>query len=352
MNAQVAIVVRSRGDAPSLERAVASVRAQTSTDWALALAVDDGDDVTAAERLAKADERLVVVRAAGLGALANAALAAVPSELAVLHDDDGTWHPDFLARTVAYLDEHPDDMAVATRSEVVVDSLDPARPELEVRRVMAPDEPAISLVSLIAHNYVPPVSLVFRRSVHERLGGYDEALPALEDWEFLLRLVAHGPVGFLADEPLAAWHLDPDSDAHPDAHDAVELRLRDSYLRRDLQDRTDAPSGLGAQLSLAHQLRRIGKAHQDHLDVVTTDLRLELGRLRGEHLMMRETLTELQEDFVVLNDHVQDATARMVGLVDQLRAEGRSSRRPSLPTRAARRVVRRLRRGIGGPPSV
>ncbi len=350
MVTRVAVVVRTTGDAQPLEQAVASVRAQTAIDWRLALAVFEGEDATAAERMAKDDERIVVVRGASRGGLANAALAAVPSDLAVLHDDDGTWEPGFLERTTAHLDEHPDEVAVATRSEVVVDADDPAHPGLQRRRALAEQEPGVSLVSLIAHNFVPPVSLVFRRSAHDQLGGYDEALPALEDWEFLLRLVASGPIGFLADEPLASWHVDAETEAHPDAHAAVELSLRDRYLRRDLGSSADGPTGLGAQLAVAHQLRRLGRAHQDHLDVVTTELRIELGRLRGEMLMMRETLTELQEDFVVLSDHVQDAMGHTVGLVDALRGRGVVAARPSLPRRAVRRAVRRLsaRRGAGG----
>lgn len=353
MSARVTVVVRSRGAVGPLERAVASVRAQGHADWTLVVALPPGADGSAAERLAQGDDRISVVRAEGRGALANAALAAGAGDLAVLHDDDGGWDPSFLEATVAHLASHPDDVAVATRAEVVVDALDPAHPGLELRRAIAQDEPSVSLVSLIAHNFVPPASLVIRRSVLDELGGYDESLPALEDWELLLRLVAAGPVGFLRDKPLAAWHLTTDAAEHADAYEDVELALRDRYLREDLGGGAEGRHGLGAQLALAHQLRRLGKAHQDHLDVVTTDLRIELGRVRGEVLMMRETLTELQEDFVVLSDVVEDAMSRTVGLVDALRDEGVTARRRSLPRRAAGRAYRSLqaRRGSGSGPT-
>ena len=340
MNARVAVVVRSRGEAAPLERALKSVRSQTFADWMLVLAVGDGDDATAVERLAKGDERVATVRASTRGALANAALAAVDSELAVLHDDDGSWHPRFLELAVAHLDGAPDEVAVATRAEVVIASADPARPELEVRRVLAPDEPAVSLVALVSHNFVPPASLVFRRSAYDRLGGYDETLPALEDWEFLLRLVALGPVGFLADQPLAGWYPDPLADVRWQT-EASELQLRDGFLRRDLLA-PGAEGGLGAQLALAHQLRRLGRAHQDHVDAVATDLKLELGRLRGELLMMRETLVEVQEDFVVLSDQVLDAVSAARGR-DRSPAQdgGNRARRRARTLRGAVRRVRR-----------
>ena len=342
MSARVAVVVRSGGAARPLERAVASVRGQTYAGWSLVVAVPEGSDAAAAERLAGLDDRISVVRGEGRGALANAALAAAPSDLAVLHDDDGVWDPTFLEATVAHLAARPDDVAVATRAEVVVDPLDPAHPGLELRRAIAEDEPSVSLVSLIAHNFVPPASLLIRREVLDGLGGYDEALPALEDWELLLRLVATGPVGFLGDKPLAAWHLTADAAEHADAFEDIELALRDRYLRQDLVGDNQGHRGLGGQLALAHQLRRLGRAHQDHLDVVTTELRIELGRVRGEVLMMRETLTELQEDFVVLSDHVQDAMARTVGLLDGLGRDVRPRR--GLARRALGRASRTLRR--------
>ncbi len=348
MSARVTVVVRSGGAARALERAVASVRAQTHPDWSLVVAVPEGGDPAPAERLAQADPRISVVRGQGRGALANAALAAAPGDLAVLHDDDGVWGPTFLEATVGHLATHPDDVAVATRAEIVVDPLDPAHPHLEVRRVLGQDEPSVSLVSLIAHNFVPPASLLIRRSVLDELGGYDEELPALEDWELLLRLAATGPVGFLGDKPLAAWHLTADAAAHADAFEHVELDLRDRYLREDLAGRAEGHRGLGGQLALAHQLRRLGQAHQDHLDAVTTDLKIELGRVRGEVLMMRETLTELQEDFVVLSDHVQDAVARTAELVGALAADRAPHR--SLARRAVGRASRALRRRPGQIP--
>lgn len=340
MSPTVAVVVRASGrDDDHLERAAADVRAQTWTDWTLVVAVPESEDGTAAERLAKDDDRVTVARGGGRGALANAALVATSAELAVLHDD-GSWHPDFLTRTVGHLGAHPEDLAVATRSEVAAAATgaDPAGPR--VRRPVAPHEPAVSLVSLVSHNFVPPVSLLFRRSAWERVGGYDETLPALEDWDFLLRLLVEGTVGFLDQEALAVWNVAA-PDRETTTHDAVEAQLRDRYLRRGLAGDPAAPA-LGAQLALAHQLRGLAQHQQEHLDAVTTELRLELGRVRGELLLTREVLAELQEDFVLLSEQVLDAV--------EARPD-EPARVPGPAVRAARRAARVLRRGRTGPRS-
>ena len=201
----------------------------------------------------------------------------------------------------------------------------------------------MSLSSLLWHNYVPPASLVFRRTVHDEVGGYDESLAALEDWEFLLRVLVRGPVGFLGDQTLAAWHLTAQPVEVAELSSAAELLVRDRFLRRDLGADPQGPTGLGLPLFLTHHLSvaadRWGRAHQDHLDVVTTELRLELARLRGEMLLVREMFTEFQEDIALLGVQVEEAM-KTTRAVDALRA-GRPPRE-RFAVRAARSARRRL----------
>jgi hypothetical protein len=173
------------------------------------------------------------------------------------------------------------------------------------------------------------------------VGRYDEELPALEDWEFLLRLVAHGPVGFLPELPLAAWH--PGAPTDEAERRAGELAVRDRVLRRDLSGKEPGSGGLGLLLALGDQLSAIadrwGRAHQDHLDAVTTEQRIELRRVRGEMLLMRELVTELQEDIAVLGTQVEEAMARSGRTGDVPRA----GPRPGFARRAVRRLSRRKR---------
>ena len=172
----------------------------------------------------------------------------------------------------------------------MVDADDPAHPGLQRRRNLAGQEPLVSLVSLIAHNFVPPASLVFRRSAHDggplrrgasRPRGLGVPAPAGRA----------GPVGFL---PTSGWPRGTSRGDRAQRARAAELLVRDQLLRRDLRQGRRRTEGLGVLLALGDQLSVAGwgRAHQDHLDAVTTAQRIELGRVRGEMLLMRELLTD------------------------------------------------------------
>ena len=65
------------------------------------------------------------------------------------------------------------------------------------------------MYDLLQTNRVVPIALLVRRRVYDEIGWYDPALRAVGDWEFNLRLVRHGRVLFVGDEPLAYWHQRP-----------------------------------------------------------------------------------------------------------------------------------------------
>lgn len=320
MSTPVGIVIRARGPRPLLERALQSVAAQTHDDWTAVVVGETVSDLAAGS----SDERISFLDhpEASPAEAANAgleSLAAAGATYVALHDDDATWQPSFLERAVAHLEGNPDDVAVAARVEVVVETTDGTTIRELSREPLAQDAQAASLVASTWSNYIPVSSLVVRDSARQEVGGFDTELTTLEDWDFLLRLLALGNVGFLSDDPLAAWHHGPDL---PDRSEA-ELDLRDRYVRRDLTRGDQAPGGLGPQLAIAHQLRGLGgkadaawselsrvtdkwgHAHKDQLDVVSTEVRLEMGRLRGEMLLMREILSDIEEDVTALADRFE-----------------------------------------------
>jgi glycosyl transferase family 2 len=345
MGSTVAVVVRLQGDRHCLERALASVRAQTYDDWTLVVAAPDGERFDALVAPLADLPRVQVVRARGRGALANAALGKVEADFAVLHDDDGSWAPEFLERTVAFLEEHPGHVAVATRAEVVHEGVGPEGPIESRRELLEHEGDTVTLTSLLVSNHIPPSALVYRRDLHARIGGYDETLPDCEDWDFLLRLLVAGRIAMLPDAVLAAWHVPVTPGGATGAAAGVsEALVRDLALRRGLAE----GQGLGLPLFIAHELRatadRYGRAHRDHLDVVTTELRLELGRMRGELLLQRELLDEAREDMAVLGHQLEQRL-----LHDQVAANRREAPVPGRAparTAGARRAVRGLARRL------
>ena len=129
------------------------------------------------------------------------------------------------------LREHPDAGAAYCR-HVYVD-------EHGRRLEVAPPEPAASGILiegarfLAAEQRIMTPCIVVRRSVYERLGGFDDRLACAEDWEMWVRIAARFPV-YYEERPLACYRLHDDSNTGRNLRERAEPRphaARDRPLR-------------------------------------------------------------------------------------------------------------------------
>lgn len=289
MPARVGIVVRTRHRPGFLRRALTDIAAQTFADWRVVV-VDDGGDVAEVDAIvaaAELGERVEVVHIAegegGRCAAANAGVRAVDTDYVVLHDDDDRWHPDFLSRTVAWLDEHPAHAAVSAATEIVYEE-NRGGAWVEVGR--APfwaGMTRISIGEMMSVNRAVPISFLYRRAMHDEVGYYDETLDAVEDWDLYLRILRRGEIGFLTGEPLAFWTQRPESvglDANSMFGLAAEHARDDAVVRdRALAEwvHREGP-GLPLYISTLHDqlAARIDAAADRLRDEIREDLRREI----------------------------------------------------------------------------
>lgn len=279
MPERVGIVVRTVARPEFLARALADIAAQEFGDWRIVV-VNDGGDRAAVDAVVAASDaasRVDVVDSRaphGRCAAANTGVEALDTEFVVVHDDDDLWDPSFLERTVAYLDEHPLDAGVGVATAIVYEERRGGR-WIETSRVPFWAElDALRFIDLLEVNRAVPISLLYRRELHERVGPYDESLEAVEDWEFYLRVLAVGTLGFIGGEPLAFWTQRPTASG-ADGNSMFELEHlhdRDDLVVRDRELRSwVAENGAGLPLYLAAMERRI-----------VTEMREEISRLRHE----------------------------------------------------------------------
>lgn len=281
---RVSVVVRTKDRPVFLRRALADIAAQTFGDWE-AVVVNDGGNGEAVRAVADASPfagRVRVIDSAAPGgrcAAANAGVRAAAGEFVVLHDDDDRWHPDFLARTSEWLDAHPNDVGVMVSTAIVYEEKRGAT-WVEVERTpFWAGMSRLSLIELLEINRAVPISFLYRRSLHDRAGVYDESLDAVEDWDFYLRVVAVGSVGFIPGEPLALWTQRPR--AHGAAANSM-FALGEQHTRDDLLVRDRALStwindnGPGLPLYMAFIERRIVESTRVEIDRLRADLGREL----------------------------------------------------------------------------
>ena len=317
MSATVTVVVRTRNRPAMLTRALGSIGSQTFTDYEVVIVNDAGDEAEVASVVDAQDAELrakiqVVTNAVSKGreAALDCGLQASHNRYYAVHDD--SWHPEFLARTVAYLDEHPDAGGVATRCEIIRERVraDGTCTEIE-REVLSTDMYGLSLVDMMVENYTPPISQLIRREVADRVGHWDGSLQTQADWDFNLRLLADSPVGFVDGEPLAYWHHRDTMDASlgnsvvTDAylHKWDNLHIRDRYLRAMLATEDPSSPHLGQALLSAEyyrrmreELARVDSGFHSSLNLVHVDMLNTMTALHQQVHELREEVTSLRAE--------------------------------------------------------
>jgi len=217
----------SRGD--QLDDALSSLAAQTHQDFEVMLLAHDvePEDLAALEDAVGghplglvADVTVIAVSGGGRGRPLNVGVAAARGRYVAVLDDDDVALPDWVATFARLTASHP--AHIARAGVELVRRVD----EAWIR-----DEPYPADFDLVDHlvgNRTPVCGLAFPRRCFDELGlSFDEWLPVLEDWDFLLRAA---PLCGVVDTAAVTsvyrrWHQGDDSHSHhPPADFAVAGR--------------------------------------------------------------------------------------------------------------------------------
>ena len=238
MTARVDVGIPTAGQRKYIHEAIASVRAQTFTDWRLIVSVNNvgpGEDLTA-----YASDRRIEIRPTGAALTAygnkNAVIRASTAPYLAILDDDDVWDPRFLERRVQVLDSNPDCAFVfSTLIEMNADGVEIGR-GFEPFAPPGVYHPETLMHTLLAHPserriYTAMLTALVRRSALQAVGpAFDESLPVIADYELWLRLASRYPAAYLH-----SW--DAYYRRHP-AQDTHQTRLGREFL--DVLDRVDS----------------------------------------------------------------------------------------------------------------
>ncbi len=202
----VSVIIPTYNRRESLNRAVASVRAQTFQDWEL-IVVDDGSEDGSAEMAEAIDDRRIrVIRQPrkGVSAARNRGIRASRHPWIALLDSDDRWKASKLENQIQALQAAPQYRWIHSD-------------EIWIRRGrrVNPKKKHRKYGGWIYHRCLPlcvisPSSVVMQRSLLDEVGWFDEDYPVCEDYELWLRVCCRHPVLFL-EEPLTVKY-----GGHPD----------------------------------------------------------------------------------------------------------------------------------------
>jgi len=185
----VSVVIPTHDRAAFVVRALRSVAAQTYGDYEI-IVVDDGsaDDTESSVRATGIRARYLRQVHTGVSAARNRGVAAADGEWIAFLDSDDVWLPEKLARQMAFVQSQGGIEACQTE-EIWIRNGVRVNPGNRHRKPSG-DIFAASLELCL----VSPSAVMLRRATFERLGGFDEGLPACEDYDLWLRLAVDTPV--------------------------------------------------------------------------------------------------------------------------------------------------------------
>jgi glycosyltransferase involved in cell wall biosynthesis len=250
MTPRVTVIMPAYNVEAYIGESIESVLAQTYTDQEL-LIVDDGstDGTRAIVERFVADHpcRIRVVSQAnrGLAGARNTALRLACGSVLALLDSDDSWAPAFLAEQMRILDSEPDVDIVTGNAFVRGGDTDgrTARPFPDPR-------PAPELLQILGDETAVFIMTVFRRTVVDAIGGFDEEFRTNEDYDFWIRAAGAG-FRFRRNPRPLGWYR-----RHANSLSANELRMLTGILRVYRKALAGAETGSPAARVIERQIAR------------------------------------------------------------------------------------------------
>jgi glycosyltransferase involved in cell wall biosynthesis len=204
----VSVIMPNFNGAPFLGEAIGSVLAQSYRPLEL-IVVDDGSIDGSRQVAARYGDRVTLIPVAhtGLpGLVRNHGLRAARGGLVAFLDSDDVWRSEKLALQVAYLEARPEVGLVHSNLQVI-DGAGRYLRDIFMgcpgSRGLSDDYPEPGFVQLLnGDSGIWTSSVLARRQVLDRLGGFDETLTVAEDYDLWIRIAREFRIGFIP-EPLA-----------------------------------------------------------------------------------------------------------------------------------------------------
>lgn len=192
MSPQVSVIITTYNRAAMVAEAVDSVLAQKMTDFEL-IVIDDGSTDQTEERLSVYGSRLKYYQQenAGVSAARNRGIQFARAPLVAFLDSDDLWLPAKLQVQHKYMRENPE-IHICQTEEIWWRNGRRVNPKKHHRKPSGDIfKPSLDLC------LVSPSAVMVRGSLLEKLGYFDEELPAAEDYDLWLRVSVEYPVVLL-----------------------------------------------------------------------------------------------------------------------------------------------------------
>jgi len=185
----VSVIIPTFNRAWCLKKAIDSVLAQDYTHFEL-IVVDDGSTDKTPDLLAEYGDAIRVIKQPnqGVSAARNRGVAASNGVLIAFLDSDDSWYPKKLSTQVDFFMKNPEAMICQTE-EIWIRDGKRANPKKKHQKLSGMIfEPSLALC------LISPSAVMMRKPFFMKMNGFDESLPACEDYDLWLRVTCRFPV--------------------------------------------------------------------------------------------------------------------------------------------------------------
>ena len=173
---------------------------------------------------------------------------------------DDIWMPDKLECQVEFFRSLPDNVGVVYGDAITLNDDGTPRPETMVDwwRSEHPVPPEGNVFKeILQYNFITAPTVMFRRSVFERVGLYDESRPH-EDFDMFLRIAEHFEFRYMAN-CLVKYRVTPGAlNTKQERIQPAKFRILKRYLERHDLAAADRVAVLGAMRHTALKMYRLG----------------------------------------------------------------------------------------------
>ena len=198
-----------------LAETIESVITQTGVNWEL-IAVNDGstdNSLAILEGYAKKMPdriRVITVENGGVSRARNSAVAAARGTYIAFLDQDDLWAPQKLQRQIEMFSRNKN-LGISFTNETLIDENGTIIHENVLK--FGKENRGDVFEHLIFDNFIPISSVMLRKDLFVKIGGFDPSFSLAEDYDFLLKVTQEAIVDYI-DEPLLLYREHGESETH------------------------------------------------------------------------------------------------------------------------------------------
>ncbi len=210
---KVSVILPTHNRSVWTRRAAESVLQQRYRDYEL-IVVDDGSDQDMSELqqfLAERGVRYLRVSHRGVAAARNVGVQQSSGSWIAFLDSDDEWFPDKLQRQIEFVKQYPDIEICQSNEEWI------RKGRFVNQRAIHAKPSGDAFAACLKLCCISPSSVLLRRTLFDRVGGFDERMRVCEDYDLWLRIAAQYPVGLVEEVLVRKYggHADQLSRAEP-----------------------------------------------------------------------------------------------------------------------------------------